>query len=121
MLVLSRKADETIVIDGGRIVITMIGYRNGKVRLGIDAPQHVTVHRGEVQAAIERNSPVRDPEIKAGDRVLIRRGDQRHFARVTDASGDELRCVYECDGVTHAANVPRELARHANAGEVSHG
>ena len=52
MLVLSRKADETIVIDGGRIVITMIGYRNGKVRLGIDAPQHVTVHRGEVQAAI---------------------------------------------------------------------
>ena len=53
MLVMSRKPEETIVIDGGRIVITVLGIHNGVVRLGVEAPKSVIIHRGEVQARID--------------------------------------------------------------------
>jgi carbon storage regulator len=54
MLVLSRKKDERIVI-GGNIVITVIDVRGDKVRLGIEAPADVPVHRQEVYDAIVRS------------------------------------------------------------------
>lgn len=53
MLVLSRKKDERIVI-GGNIVITVIDVRGDKVRLGIEAPSDVPVHRQEIYDAIVR-------------------------------------------------------------------
>lgn len=52
MLVLSRKIDESIVISEA-IVITILEIRGDKVRIGIEAPRDVPVHRGEVRAAIE--------------------------------------------------------------------
>jgi len=53
MLVLSRKKDEKIII-GDNITIMVIEIRGDKVRLGIDAPREVTVHRQEVYEAIKR-------------------------------------------------------------------
>jgi carbon storage regulator len=53
MLVLSRKKDEKIVI-GDKITVMVIEIRGDKVRLGIDAPRDVTVHREEVYEAIKR-------------------------------------------------------------------
>lgn len=53
MLVLSRKVNETIIINEN-IVITVVDIRGDKVRLGIDAPKEVPVHRGEVYDAIRR-------------------------------------------------------------------
>jgi len=53
MLVLSRKRDEKIVIGNG-IVVTIVEVRGDKVRLGIEAPQDVPVHRMEVYEAIQR-------------------------------------------------------------------
>ena len=53
MLVLSRKKDEKIVI-GDKITIMVIEIRGDKVRLGIDAPRDITVHRQEVYEAIKR-------------------------------------------------------------------
>ena len=54
MLVLSRKKNESIVInDNIRIVVVEI--RGDKVRLGVDAPKEVPVHRNEVYEAIRRN------------------------------------------------------------------
>ena len=47
MLVLSRKVNEKIVIDGG-IVITVVKIEGGQVRLGIDAPSQVKVFREEI-------------------------------------------------------------------------
>ena len=53
MLVLSRKRDERIVI-GDNIVITVVEVRGDKVRLGIEAPSEVPVHRQEVLDAMKR-------------------------------------------------------------------
>ena len=52
MLVLSRKKDERIVIRDN-IVITVIDIRGDKVRLGIEAPKEVAVHRREVYDKIK--------------------------------------------------------------------
>lgn len=53
MLVLSRQRDETIMI-GDDIEITIVDIRGEKVRLGINAPPHIPVHRKEVYEAIKR-------------------------------------------------------------------
>ena len=53
MLVLSRKKSEDIVING-QIVVKVVGIRGDKVRLGIEAPKKVPVHRREVYDAIKR-------------------------------------------------------------------
>ncbi|HIA19861.1 MAG: carbon storage regulator CsrA [Pirellulaceae bacterium] len=55
MLVLSRHRDESIMI-GDDIVITIVDIRGDKVRLGIDAPQAIPVHRQEVYDAIQREN-----------------------------------------------------------------
>jgi len=53
MLVLSRKRSERIVIAGGEIVLTIVEIRGDKVRVGISAPKDISVHRGEVQDALD--------------------------------------------------------------------
>jgi carbon storage regulator len=55
MLVLSRQRDESIII-GDNIVVTIVDVRGDKVRLGIDAPREVSVHRREVYEAIQREN-----------------------------------------------------------------
>jgi len=55
MLVLSRQRDETIMI-GDDIEITVVDIRGDKVRLGINAPPEVSVHRKEVWEAIQREN-----------------------------------------------------------------
>lgn len=51
MLVLSRKKGESIVI-GDDIVLTIVEVRGDKIRLGIEAPREVPVHRKEIRDAI---------------------------------------------------------------------
>ena len=53
MLVLSRQKDESIVI-GDDIEITIVDVRGDKVRLGINAPREISVHRREIYDAIQR-------------------------------------------------------------------
>ncbi len=55
MLVLSRTRDETIMI-GDDIEITVVDIRGDKVRLGINAPAQIAVHRKEVYDAIQREN-----------------------------------------------------------------
>ena len=54
MLVLSRKKNESIVINDD-ITIVVVEIRGDKVRLGVEAPKEVPVHRREVFEAIRRN------------------------------------------------------------------
>jgi carbon storage regulator len=55
MLVLSRQRDESIII-GDNIVVTIVDIRGDKVRLGIEAPTEIPVHRREVYEAIQREN-----------------------------------------------------------------
>jgi carbon storage regulator len=55
MLVLSRQRDESIVI-GDNVVVTIVDIRGDKVRLGIQAPGEIPVHRQEVYEAIQREN-----------------------------------------------------------------
>lgn len=57
MLVLSRKCNESVVIND-QIVVTVVEVRGDKVRLGIQAPRDVPIHRSEVMAAIQRAQSV---------------------------------------------------------------
>ncbi len=54
MLVLSRKKNESIVINN-EITIVVVEIRGDKVRLGVEAPREVPVHRREVLDAIQQN------------------------------------------------------------------
>jgi len=61
MLVLSRQRDESIII-GDNIVITIVDIRGDKVRLGIQAPTEIPVHRQEVYDAIQRENAMKESE-----------------------------------------------------------
>jgi carbon storage regulator len=55
MLVLSRKKNESIIIND-HITVTVVEIRGDKVRLGIDAPKEISVHRREVYEAIQNQA-----------------------------------------------------------------
>jgi carbon storage regulator len=59
MLVLSRKKNESIIINDD-ITIVVVEIRGDKVRLGVEAPKEVPVHRNEVYEAIRRNQQKTD-------------------------------------------------------------
>ena len=63
MLVLSRKKNESIIINDN-ITVTVIEIRGDKVRLGIEAPKDVTVHRREVYEAIQNQARALDQDAK---------------------------------------------------------
>jgi carbon storage regulator len=65
MLVLSRKKNESIIINDN-ITVTVIEIRGDKVRLGIEAPKDVTVHRREVYEAIQNQARSSDQGAKVG-------------------------------------------------------
>jgi carbon storage regulator len=61
MLVLSRRRDERIVINDN-IVITVVDIRGDKVRLGIEAPVEMSVHRQEIYEALQRERGQAEPK-----------------------------------------------------------
>ncbi|MDR1269050.1 MAG: carbon storage regulator CsrA [Planctomycetaceae bacterium] len=63
MLVLSRKIDESIVINDN-ITIVVIEIRGDKVRLGIEAPKDIIIHRKEVYDAIHGTSQPSHKNVK---------------------------------------------------------
>ena len=65
MLVLSRKKNESIVINND-ITIVVVEIRGDKVRLGVEAPKEVPVHRREVYDAIKRNAAVQSGTAQGG-------------------------------------------------------
>lgn len=112
MLVLSRKMDETVVIDGG-IRVTILGIQGKQVRLGIEAPGEVGVYREELLTAgrtdiLEKRNAAK----KVRDRLM------RNGVAASSAASDRLRGgqslqIDESNGWQHESN------NHAGSG--SHG
>ncbi len=73
MLVLSRKKNESIVINND-ITVVVVEIRGDKVRLGVEAPKEVPVHRREVYDAIKRNE-------------MLKQGDSNSAGASTDNQG----------------------------------
>ncbi|MDO5565080.1 MAG: carbon storage regulator CsrA [Planctomycetia bacterium] len=72
MLVLSRYKDQSIYI-GDDIVVTVVDVRGDRIRLGIEAPANVPVHRQEIYEAIKRdNGNFSGPKARSemGEKVL---------------------------------------------------
>jgi carbon storage regulator len=83
MLVLSRQRDESIMI-GDNIVVTIVDIRGDKVRLGINAPSEIPVHRQEVYEAIQREN-LRASRLEPGQTQDIGKFANRGPARPGDA------------------------------------
>ena len=79
MLVLSRQRNESIII-GDDIEITVVDIRGDKIRLGINAPAHIPVHRKEVYEAMKREGRAKATE-PGGDKsssVVSLAGRKQH-------------------------------------------
>ena len=100
MLILTRKVGESIVINDD-IKVTILGVKGMQVRIGIDAPKDVQVHREEIFKRIQAGSPapdvcgsvqkpgmaVRKQRTHARERLSRRNGLIMTFLAVTGATG----------------------------------
>ncbi|MET0005026.1 MAG: carbon storage regulator CsrA [Candidatus Thiodiazotropha sp.] len=53
MLILTRRVGETLMI-GDEVTVTVLGVKGNQVRIGVNAPRDVTVHREEIYERIKR-------------------------------------------------------------------
>lgn len=55
MLILTRRVGETLMI-GDEVTVTVLGVKGNQVRIGVNAPKHVSVHREEIYERIKREN-----------------------------------------------------------------
>ena len=99
MLEISRKKNESIVINDD-IVIVVVEIRNDKVRLGIEHPKGVSVHRKEIFDAIRRVDSQAEQKAAAEtprDRVSVSGGRRRKEITITlsDSAAASLRKLHD--------------------------
>jgi carbon storage regulator len=71
MLILTRRVGETVMI-GDDVTITVLGVKGNQVRVGINAPKSVAVHREEIYERIKREQQAEVPEkAKAADYAAV--------------------------------------------------
>ena len=70
MLVLTRKLEESLVINE-KIIVTVLGVEGDRVKLGIEAPKHIKIHRKEIYDAImNENAAAAELNKEAADSIL---------------------------------------------------
>jgi carbon storage regulator len=64
MLILTRRVGETLMV-GDEVTVTVLGVKGNQVRLGVNAPKHIAVHREEIYQRIQQEKDQGRPQTSA--------------------------------------------------------